>query len=231
MNLLDLVTYLRHNILDDTGGQGVDWTNYSDTAFDSIQLRWTNEELVDNINEAIRRVYVRTSPIKDLITVTTVVGTYEYTLPSYVKEIIAMKRSTGEDIIEKSLDDVWALQSLKTKQGDPKFFISDSSNNSLRLYPIPIAIDTLDILIYRLPKLELTWDNPNYIPELRQEYLIPMLYGAANLCYLKDETNTLDPQRAATFSLMFDREFPFTSVYSSIRKGRTSNRPVKYGGL
>ena len=48
MNTLQLVTFLRENILDDTGGEGVDWTTYDKDSFDSIQLRWGNEELVAN---------------------------------------------------------------------------------------------------------------------------------------------------------------------------------------
>ena len=45
MTLLDLVTYLRRNILHDTGGTGTDWSAWSEDDYDSIQLRWTNEEL------------------------------------------------------------------------------------------------------------------------------------------------------------------------------------------
>ena len=230
MNLLSMVTYLRDNILDDSGGQGVDWTNYSDTTFDSIQLRWRNEELVANINEAIKQVYRRTNPIKSVISLSIVSGTNTYSLPSYVLSVKNVKRGTGEEVSVKELDELWHLQDLYTRTGDPINFIVDSALNSIQLYPTPTASDTLKLIVYRLPLTDLTWDDNEVTPELREEYHVPMLFYAASLCYMKDEANTLDPNRASTFSAMFDREFPFTSVYSNISKTRRSNRSMRYGG-
>lgn len=231
MNLLELVTFLRTDILDDTGGVGVDWTNYSESDFGSVQLRWTNEELVSKINEAINQVYRRTTPIKDLINISLVAGVNEYTLPSYVLQIENVKRENGEKLRIKSVDDLWDLKEYKTKVADPIYYIPDTILNTLRVFPIPISDEIIDLLIYRLPKTKLSWDDPDGIPELKQEYHVPALFYAAHLCYLKDEANTLDPQRATSFLAMFDREFPFTSAYSNIRKGRTTNRAVRYGGL
>lgn len=231
MTLLELVTYLRNNILDDTGGQGVDWTSYSDSTFDSIQLRWKNEELVANINEAITQVYRRTNPIKDIISLSITALTYTYTLPSYIQSIEHVKRSTGEQLRVRELDELWHLQDLYTRQGIPIYYIPDITQDKIQLYPTPLVDDTLSMVVYRYPKLKLDWSTNDLSPELKEEYQIPMLYYAASLCYLKDEANTLDPQRANTFQGMFDREFPFTSVYSSISKRRKSNRTMRYGGL
>jgi len=231
MTLLELVTFLRDNILDDNGGEGVDWTAYSDSDFDSIQLRWENEELVTNINEAINQVYRRTNYAKDILTFDVVAGTRGYTLPAYVTKVTNMKLANGKSLVEKSMSELWDLQTYNTKTGTPEYFIPDEVSNSIALHPVPIADETVSYFCYRLPKTKLSWDNKDNSPELKEEYQIPMLNHAAFLCYMKDEANVLDPGRAATFSAMFDREFPFTSAYSNIRKGRTSNRPVKYGGI
>lgn len=231
MNLLELVTYLRDNILDDSGGQGVDWTTYSDTDFDSVQLRWTNEELVSNINESIRQVYRRIHPVKDLIDVDIEIGTTTYTLPEYVLKIIGVKREDGRELEEKGLEDIWELKDMNTKTGDLAKFIPNDINNTLRVFPSPLKNETISVLIYRLPLTELSWDDYEGIPELRADFHIPLLFYAAHLCYLKDEANTLDPGRAKDFLSMFDREFPFTSAYSNTRKRRTANRAIKYGGI
>lgn len=231
MNVLEMVTYLRNEILHDNGGQGVNWSNYSETTFDSIQLRWTNEGIVSNINEAIKQVYRRTNPIKDIVSLPITTGTNTYSLPAYILSIENVKRSTGEQVSVRSLDSLWGLQDLDTRTGDPIHFIPDVTLNTIQFYPTPLVADTLKLMVYRLPKITLSWEDNEVIPELREEYHIPMLFYAAHLCYMKDEANTLDPNRAAIFSAMFDREFPFTSVYSNISKSRKTNRTIQYGGL
>lgn len=230
MTLLELVTYLRTNILDDNGGTGVDWTSSTDTTFDSIQLRWTNEELVANINEAIRQVYRRTNPIKDIYSIPVVINQNTYNLPKYILSIENVKRSTGHPVQPQSIDDLWELTDLNTRVGDVLYYVPDMLQNTIRFYPTPNAIDTISLLIYRLPITELSWDDFDKIPELRAEFHIPLLFYAAHLCYLKDEANTIDPNRASSFLSMFDREFPFTSAYSNIKKSRKTGRLIKYGG-
>ena len=231
MTLLELVKYLRSNILHDLGGTGANWSSWSESDYDSIQLRWTNEELVSYINEAISQVYRRTNPIKDFYQLNITADINTYPIPSYILEILKVKGGNGRPLQVKSMDDFWDLQSYNTFKGEPNSFFPDVEQGNIRIYPTPLSADTLDMMIYRLPKSRLSWGNPGEVPELREEYQIPMLFGAAALCYLKDEANTLDPQRSNTLTLMFDREFPFTSSYSNIRKGRTANRPVSYGGI
>lgn len=231
MTLLDLVTYLRTNILDDTGGQGVDWTGHTEESYDSYQLRWTNEELVSNINEAINQVYRRASPVEDIITISVDSGKEVYTLPSHVLKILLVRSSEGHELKEESLGNLWDVRDFNLKVGTTSKFVTNYTTNTIRLYPIPEKDQELTLMVYRLPKVKLTWDD--YCDsniELREEFNLPMLNYAAHLCYLKDEANTLDPNRASVFMQLFDREFPFTSSYSTIRKSRTGNRPVKYGG-
>ena len=64
MNLLDLVTHLRKSVLYDTGGTGVDWSVINESDYDSIQLRWTNEELVNYINEVDDYSYLIHLPVE-----------------------------------------------------------------------------------------------------------------------------------------------------------------------
>lgn len=227
MTLLELVKHLRINILDDTGGHGVDWANYSEEDAGSFQLRWENEELVANINEAIRQVYKRINPVQDIYSLSVLSGVKDYTLPSYIREVLSGRRADGRILEEKSVLD-YLSDDFESDTGDLEAYIPDQETNKLRIYPEPIANETVTLHVYRYPKVELTWDNTELSPELRLEYQVPMLNYAAFLCYMKDEANTYDPQRANTFSALFDREFPFTSCYSSNRKSRTVNRPVKF---
>lgn len=231
MTLLELVTHLRTNILYDTGGTNVDWTAYSDTDADSVQLRWTNEELVANINEAINQVYRRTNYTKDTWSLSVIAGTTTYAIPSYIKEIVSGRRADGQSLTEESLDFFMDSSVFNTQTGDLKKYIPDVKTGNLQLYPKPDANETVIFYVYRLPKTKLSWFSYESSPELAEDYQIPMLFGAAALCYMKDEANTFDPNRAAYLNSLFDREFPFTSAYSNIRKGRTVNKGIRYGGL
>lgn len=233
MTLLELVTYLRENILDDKGGQGVDWTGWSEDTYDTMQLRWSNEALVAYINEAILQVYRRTNPVKDIWLLPIYEGVNDYKIPSYIQEVkLARRLSDGRPLDKKELEEIWSYKALESKVSDPTHYFMDTQTNNLRVFPIPFKDDTIEFIIYRLAKTTLTWaDDQDTTPELRVDYHVPMLNYAASLCYKKDEANTLDPNRAAMFAADFDKEFPFQSAYSNIRKSRTSNRAIRYGGI
>lgn len=227
--MLELVTFLRTNLLDDTGGQGVDWSSHSEDDYDTYQLRWSNEELVANINEAINQVYRRAMPAKDTYNFKATIGKFSYKLPSYILKVLLVKSSDNHEIKEVSLEDIWGNKSLD-KQGKPLKYVTDHLTNTLRLYPIPDKDDDISMVIYRLPLEKLELHSGDDI-ELKEEFILPMIHYAASLCYMKDEANVLDPNRSQYFMSLFDREFPFTSSYSTIRKSRTSNRSTRYGGL
>lgn len=233
MNTLELVSFLRKNILDDTGGEGVDWTSFDANSFDSVQLRWNNDELVANINEAITQVYRRTQPIKDVEVLEIVAGQTLYPLSPYILQVenIRLLEPINRELEITALDQLYKLSNFESLTKTPRYFIPDYLQNNLRLYPTPNESVHANMVIYRSPKTKLDWKYPTASPELLDIYSIPMLYYAAHLCYMKDEANCLDPNRAMTYSQMFDREFPFTSVYSNIRKARTANRSIKYGGI
>lgn len=231
MNTLELVTYLRENILDDTGGMGVDWASLSENDFDSNQLRWSNESLVRNINEAINQVYRRINPIKDVVDLDIVSGESEYSIPSYIENILLVKDGKGKSLTELEMVEKWWKVDLDSFSDEPESYFPDFKTRTIKIYPLPQKDDTLKLLVYRYPITPLTWDNNEASPELEEKFQLPMLWYAAFLSYSKDEANTYDPRRATQFMSYFDREFPFTSAYSNVRKQRTRNRPIKYGGL
>jgi len=231
MNTEQLVSYLRTNILDDNGGVGVDWSAFEENDSGSLQLRWGNEELINNINEAINLVYRRTHPVKDIGTIAVTALTNKYTLPSYCLEVLLVKLSNGDSLRETDVASLWNNQSFLTDIAEPVYYISDMEGDKIALYPIPVANDILTYMYYRLPITPLSWDSPLTQPELRIEYQLPMLFYAAHLCYMKDEANTIDPKRAMTYLALFDAEFPPISSYGAMRKAKTANRAINYGGI
>jgi len=238
MTLLEAISYLRTNILDDIGGLGADWSTFLNTDSSSLQLRWTNEELASNINEAVNQVYRRILPVKEMnsiFDIETEVDTVNYSIDSRILQIVGIKsQTTGKQLERLDIGDVWDDQKLFTNMSTPTCYIPNLDTGTISFYPIPDAVDTYSFLVYRLPLVPLEWtideiDSVDDI-ELREEFIVPMLNYAAALCYEKDEANTLDPNRVTYFLAKFNQEFPATSAYSDNRKRKTSNRPIRYGG-
>lgn len=235
MILIDAITYLRTNILDDLGGIGADWDEFAFDDESAIQLRWTNEELVANINEAVRQVYRRILPVKEVNTdfsITSVVDQRTYTLDPRILQIEGVKNTTTNKSLNRiDVDALFDLDDFDTLFKDPTCYIPNYDTGSITLYPIPDSVATYNLLMYRLPLKELDWDDNESTIELREEFVIPMLYYAAHIAYDKDEANILDPDRSVYFLQKFNQEFTVTNAYSDTRKRRTNNRSVKYGGL
>ena len=235
MDLLEAVSYLRQNILDDVGGIGSDWDSFTEDDTSSFQLRWENEELVSNINEAINQVYRRILPVKEVnisFDITTVQGTSLYELDARILQIVGIRdTATNKTLTRIDLDSVWEDEKLLTEEKTPQFYIPNYDTGSITFYKVPTEAVTYSILAYRLPLVTQSWDNSDTELELREEFVVPMLWYAASLSYDKDEANIADPGRSLYFLQKFNQEFPQTSAYSDTRKRRTSNRPIKYGGL
>ena len=235
MTLLELVTYLRRSLLDDVGGTSVAWEDLTEDDAASDQLRWSNEELTRFINEAQNRVCADALAIKDSSTfsIDVLAGTSEYTLDSRILQVKGIYLgSLGKELIEQEYEDIYTRQNWRTVTGTPTHYMLDIDTGKIRLYPTPEADDTVNLVVYRLPLQQLDWElNDIQSSELRAEYQIPMLNWAAYLAYQKDEANTFDPQRATYFRQLYTADFTYNNPYSDIRRRRSSNRSVKYGGL
>ena len=229
MTLRELVTSLR-DLLDVKGGQGLDWTEEGSQS----RLRWSNDELVRFINEAYRETAKRTLTIMDVVEIEVNNTDYLYDLPSNLLSIRRAKLNLGRfTLMEVSWKDVDALDSTwESRTGEPTDYMTDWIRGSLRLHPKPVTADTLTLNIYRYPTDLLTLDRwEQDTPELPEEYHYPLIYWAAHLAYLKDEPNTLDPDRAQYYDAKITNEVgPPTDAYSVERKKR-AKRQLSYGGI
>lgn len=235
MELIDAITYLRENILDDVGGLGADWSSISDDDTSSFQLRWNNEELVSNINAAIELVYRRILPVKEdnsLFNITTTQGVSSYSLDSRILQIVGIRDTTTNKVLKRlDIEELWENDKFNTEEQTPSYYIPNYDTGSITFHKVPKEAVTYSLLVYRLPLVKQDWFENDLEIELRDEFIIPMLWGAAAICYEKDEANTADPNRSIYYLQKFNQEFPVTSAYSDVRKRRTSNRTVKYGGI
>ncbi|MBT8448161.1 MAG: hypothetical protein KJO69_00630 [Gammaproteobacteria bacterium] len=235
MTLLELIKHLRESILDDVGGTNVEWEELIEDNVSSTQLRWTNEELTRFINEAQNRVAADILAIKDSSTysLTVVADTAEYALDPTILQVKGMySDNSGLRLTEQEYEDLEGVKSWRSKTGTPTHYMLDIETSKVRLYPTPEVDDTIYLTVYRLPTPQFDWELSDIQScEIRTEYQIPMLNWAAYMAYMKDEANTFDPQRANYFRQLYVADFTYNSPYADVRRRRSSNRTVSYGGI
>jgi len=236
MTLLDLVKHLRTSILDDTGGTGVCWDDIENDDEDVYQLKWSNEELTKFINEAEREACRTAFLLKDYggdydIAVTT--GEGRYTLHPKVLKIKGAKlASQTSPLAPCEIEDIWLEPNWQTAAGTPEVYITDYITRTIRLWKAPVADDTLNLLVYRLPFADLSWGDNMESPEVPEHYHMALLNYAAFLAYNKDDANTFDPTRAQYFRALWEQDFPHRlSIYAEKRQKRNGGRSVGYGGI
>jgi len=254
MKLIDLIKYLRVNILDDRGGHKIDWTSITEDSEESVMLRWSNEELTAYIQEALYQVYRRILPAHGYYTeldINVLPGQSVYDLDSRILRVFSGRLlSSKRDL---TLCDLQQLNkngsdnSFLDETGNPTSLIVDYTAGQIRVHPQPDfsnLVETpplsgtfieqgeqLTLLVNRLPLRKLKFASSLSRVEIRDEFAVPMLDYAAYLSYSKDEANTLDPQGAERRLVAFNREFPQTSAYSDVRKRRSTRNQTRYGGL
>ena len=238
MTLLNLVKFLRESILDDIGGTGVVWQDITEDLDEAQQLRWTNEELTGFINEGIRKACQAAMLIKDeqaAFDITIVADQADYSIDDRILEILRIYYdSDSKALVKAEIEDIWNINNWRNTTGRPTHYVVDYNTNTIKLYPKPTADDVEDLHIFatRLPLTDLDWEQAETdTPELRSSFDMDIVNYAAHLAYLKDEANTFDPQRSEYFRTKFEREFGHLSHYGSVRRSRTKNKNIGYGGL
>lgn len=237
MNLLELVTAAREDILDDEGGYGVDWT----TSTSEPLLRWSNTQIVRYLNEAEKEIARRAKILKEAenpsitrIAVKADKASYNYS--DKIIQPLHAKLVTSERVLQIiSIKEVLDQGDWDTRTGLPSCIIYDWNSNKLRFNVIPTEDDTLRLIVYRYPINSLSWDSTTadkITPEIPERHHYYMIYYAAYLAYLKDEANTADLDRAEYFLNKFEEEYgPKESVYSETKKRRRLPVNSRYGGL
>jgi hypothetical protein len=260
MTLLELVKYLRSYILFDVGGHGIEWENIAEDDDEIVMLRWSNEELVEYIQQALYQVYRRILPAHGYypeLDVNVIAGEPTVDLDYRILNVLSASfENTDGTVVDLCMTDLQELERKHpntlqelSRNGTPRNIIPDFTSGTLRMQPFfklemtedtaiptpgfvstPVVKGKLKLLVERLPLKRLSWNASNRKVEIREELAIQMLNYAAYLAYSKDEANTADAGIAAARLRDFDKEFLQTSAYSDVRKRRAKRNYVRYGG-
>lgn len=118
----------------------------------------------------------------------------------------------------------------ETSSGTPRYIITDMETNTLRLAPIPVADDTLELFVYRLPLQSIT-DDVQALEVVEEDFQRGLLFYMKYMAYLKNDIDTYDArlQQAA----LENHENFIEMAKRQLRRLRFSSTAgiVHYGGL
>jgi len=114
--------------------------------------------------------------------------------------------------------------------GTPRYLITDIETNKVRLSPIPVIADTVQMMVYRLP-LEDINDTFQTLEVVEEDYQRGLLFYMKYMAYLKNDADTYD-ERLANTALANHENF-IEKARADLRRVRFSSTKgvVRYGGL
>ena len=168
-----------------------------------------------------------------LCSLTIVAGTASYTMSQKTIRILSIVPADTSRPIEKKtkgwLDRFYPT--WRTAEGAPIYYLE--KKGEITLIPIPVANDTAELEVVRLPLSDMTiaGEEDSVIPEEYHFNLIPWML---HLAYLKPDEETLDIQKSDIYAAQFTEKFgpPLSAITESNRRRRPRNRglwPKEFG--
>lgn len=194
---------------------------------------WADDEVFHYANEAQKTFCRLTGGLPDATTpavtqVTLTAGNPWAALSPLILKVRGVNGADGRYIDPLNFED---LQERKIKIGDlhatPTVLILGMETDKVRAYPVPVANEILELLVYRLP-LKAINDFDQKI-EIAEQHHVALLMWMKHLAYSKQDAETFDKGKAADFESAF-RNYCFSA---QIEKGTAKHktRVVSYGGL
>ena len=211
---------------------------------DSSLSLWSNEELYHYIDEAQREFARETLCLSDATTFNAVAVTNGNAWVDIDERIIELRRvylgSTGNVVEFMTLNDFergdgWASDygnkrlgsNWRSSVGVPGIIITDMESGKGRLYPIPVADDTLELLVYREPLEEI--ENSGTDLEIDAKFRRALVNGAAAHAYAKDDVETFNVDALRQHQALWEKAKQDGLSY--FRK-KTRRAPITtYGGI
>lgn len=180
MTLDELVAHLRVSILRDTQKPSL----------------WSDDELTLYLNEAhdqfARRTHCLADEESDFTFLQTEPGVALYALDPVVVFVSDILHEDGLPVRK-----LGGGRLRSTAQGRPSRYNTDSAVRSLRLYPTPDAVYTLDLLVARKPLARLA--NGADEPEIDEDFHLSLCEWAAYRALRNNDTDGMNVVEAAKF--------------------------------
>lgn len=191
---------------------------------------WDDPLLVSYLAQAEEEAADRAKLIIDETTPSLTKITVKAGVPSYklAPRVIGVKtvilESDGRELDRTTEDELRQESSRwRTITGHPCRFFEDELGRSITLFAKPNADDIARLIVYRLPVEPLKDRTCFEIPEAAH---MRMLDWALRLAYLKRDSDTFSPEKAAAHEELFTRSFGIREDFNVQRKQRRHAPPV-----
>ena len=201
-------------------------TDMGDT---EVPYLWSDEEIVDYLNEAVDEAAERAMLIEDSTSlacsrIAVTAGEASYALHDSVIRVtrVAFNGSRLSPTSVEAEDD--GDTNWENRKGLPTRFIVNGNASSIRLVPDPVAPGTLAMTVNRRALTPLTADNDTAAPELKGIYHARLMTWMYRCAYLKQDAETFDRGKAAEYEGTFERAFG-ERPSAATRQSRNNRRP------
>lgn len=182
---------------------------YRAESLDNVKPYFVSDDLAKGYaNEAQKEACRRAIPLRDSsMTASVTAGEPLVPISKKVVRVIRARlqsQSRPMDFMTTYEMDC-GVSAWETITGIPQSIITDYQNNALRLWPIPMADDTLLLTVDRLPLKLMESDDDE--PELREEYHDALVDWMLHKAYSRPDADMFDPNRASQSLADFEREF------------------------
>lgn len=198
---------------------------------DQVPSFWAGEEIVSYLNEAVQEACERAKLIEDRsMSLALVSGQDTYNLHPSVFEVKRLA-FRGRPLDEASVEELdcdapgWELRT-----GEPRRFIFEPANGvqppKVRLVPTPNLTGIASLTVYRGALKPLSADMGVAQPEIPARFHERLMDWVMHRAYLKQDTDTFDPNKAATSLNLFVQAFGQRLDANVQRKHRDRRPPI-----
>lgn len=182
---------------------------YRAESLDNVKPYFVSDELATGYaNEAVTEACRRSIPLRDSsMTASVTAGEELVPLSNKVIRLIRARLQSQSRPLEfvTTYEMDCGTPAWESITGIPQSVVTDYQNNTLRLWPVPIADDTLLLTVDRLPLKKMESDDDE--PELREEYHDGLVDWMLHKAYSRQDADMFDPRKAEQYARAFESEF------------------------
>jgi hypothetical protein len=177
---------------------------------------WGDGEIVGYLNEAINEVAEKKKLFRDSKTAAIcqvpllAVDTFpDYVLDPRVTEIVSAKVRTQTLFMGRTCKadlEAWNPGWRSATHSTPWKYLTDYSEGFFSIFPMSSINDTIDLTVYRLPLVQMSMASPGASPEIHFKFHGRLFNGILCRAYLKEDSETLDPQKATTHTALWVKD-------------------------
>lgn len=194
---------------------------------------WADDEVFHYANEAQKKFCRLTGGLADastpsVVQVTLTAGNPWAALSPLILKVRGVNGADGRYIDLLNFED---LQERKIKISDlhatPTVLILGMETDKVRAYPVPVANEVLELLVYRLPVAQI--NDFDQVLEIPEQHHTALLMWMKHLAYGKQDAETFDKTKREEFKVAFEQYCFEAKIEKGTAKHKT--RSVAYGGL